>query len=67
MVPEPRVIAWSEMESPIGPLTLAMTPRGICYIDFGAGERTQIELKVWARRPVPLRPPGTIRIGNWRM
>nr|MBO2498022.1 [Fe-S]-binding protein [Bacillota bacterium] len=50
MIPEPRVIAWSEMESPIGPLTLAITPRGICYIDFGAGERTQVELKVWARR-----------------
>ena len=50
MIPEPRVIAWSEMESPIGPLTLAMTPRGICYIEFGAGERTQIELRVWTHR-----------------
>ena len=50
MVLEPRVIAWSEMDSPIGPLILAMTARGICYIDFGSGERGQIGLKVWTRR-----------------
>jgi methylated-DNA-[protein]-cysteine S-methyltransferase len=45
-----RVIAWSEMDSPVGPLTLAMTARGICYIDFGAGERAQMNLKVWTYR-----------------
>jgi len=50
MIPESRVIAWSEMESPVGPLTLAMTTQGICYIEFGAGDRARIELKVWARR-----------------
>ena len=52
MNPEARVIAWSEMDSPVGPLTLAMTTQGICYIDFGKGDRAQIELKLWARRQI---------------
>ena len=64
MIPEPRVIAWSEMASPYRTAHAGDDHQGICYIDFGAGERTQIELKVWThRRFAPF--VWNERIGNW--
>jgi len=38
------------MDSPVGPLTLAMTAKGVCSIEFGKGEQTLVGIKVWAEQ-----------------
>jgi O-6-methylguanine DNA methyltransferase len=43
-------IVYAEMESPIGPLVVAATERGICHIDFGAFRDGEPELRRWSRR-----------------
>ncbi|MFC4075861.1 methylated-DNA--[protein]-cysteine S-methyltransferase [Salinithrix halophila] len=49
MVSGSRVIAWSEMESPIGPILLALTNKGLCRLDFIKGEQAYITMKLWAK------------------
>ncbi|GAB7387427.1 hypothetical protein BSNK01_12630 [Bacillaceae bacterium] len=43
-------VKYSTMESPVGPITLASTERGVCWIDFGEGDRVIASLKQWCRR-----------------
>lgn len=39
MVSGSRVLVWSEMDSPIGSITFAMTGKGLCRLDFMNGSR----------------------------
>ena len=32
-------ITWASVESPVGPMMIGATDRGICFVQFGAGER----------------------------
>jgi O-6-methylguanine DNA methyltransferase len=41
-----------QIESPLGPLTLAATERGLCNIDFGAYEQRKQALHTWAGRQI---------------
>lgn len=50
MIPGSRTVVWSQMDSPVGPLTLAMTAKGVCSIEFGKGEQTLVGIKVWAEQ-----------------
>lgn len=45
-----RLIYYSEMNSPIGPLIVARTEKGICWINFGKSEDNLFILKRWAKR-----------------
>ncbi|OYD08504.1 methylated-DNA--[protein]-cysteine S-methyltransferase [Paludifilum halophilum] len=49
MVTGSRVIAWSEMESPVGPIVIAATNKGLCRLDFDRGEQTRIGRSLWAK------------------
>lgn len=50
MNPKQQVIAWSRMDSQIGPLTIAMTAKGVSAIQFGEGEKVLLGIKVQANR-----------------
>ncbi|GGE26133.1 methylated-DNA--protein-cysteine methyltransferase [Marinithermofilum abyssi] len=52
-----RVVAWSEMDSPVGPLTLAWSSIGLCRLEFGNGESSLMSLKVWLKEWL-----GTVRL-----
>ncbi|OEF98986.1 [Fe-S]-binding protein [Vulcanibacillus modesticaldus] len=45
-----RVVYYTEMDSKIGPLTIAATNKGVCWIDFGKIEDTLYYLQRWAKR-----------------
>lgn len=47
---ECNAIYFSEMDSPIGRLTLTATDRGLCSIEFGGLKDQEIPLRVWAKR-----------------
>jgi methylated-DNA-[protein]-cysteine S-methyltransferase len=42
-------IYYAETDSPIGPITVASTSQGICWIDFGNGKKTLLNLERWAK------------------
>ena len=44
------VIAYTVFQSPIGPLTLASTEKGLCRVEFGSGQLVQSSLTRWAKR-----------------
>ncbi|GAF09620.1 iron-sulfur cluster-binding protein [Paenibacillus pini JCM 16418] len=46
---EDKVIYYDEMESPIGPLTIAATGKGICLIEFGPFVVKEAVLQKWSR------------------
>ncbi|MFV9511227.1 methylated-DNA--[protein]-cysteine S-methyltransferase [Tepidibacillus sp. LV47] len=50
MKPSSRVIYYTEMETPIGYLTIAATTKGVCWIDFGMSKDTFPALQRWAKR-----------------
>ncbi|CRF28599.1 methylated-DNA--protein-cysteine methyltransferase [Mycobacterium tuberculosis] len=43
-------IIYDEMESPIGPLTLGWSDKGLCSIEFGTFVEAENKLKAWSRR-----------------
>lgn len=45
--PGPAAVYYAEMESPIGPLTLCATDRGLCLIEFGTFADTGSTIKKW--------------------
>ena len=45
-----RIIYYTELESPIGYVTIASTAKGICWIDFGKHKDTLPSLQRWAKR-----------------
>jgi len=45
-----RKIFYTEMESPIGYLTIASTAKGICWIDFGKSKDSLPALQRWSKR-----------------
>ncbi|ALS24222.1 methylated-DNA--[protein]-cysteine S-methyltransferase [Paenibacillus naphthalenovorans] len=42
-------IKYDEMESPIGPLTLGWSDKGLCSIEFGTFKETETKLRAWSR------------------
>jgi methylated-DNA-[protein]-cysteine S-methyltransferase len=42
-------LLFSEMDTPLGPLTLARTKKGLCRIDFNQGESVLRTLERWSR------------------
>ncbi|MFX3631307.1 MAG: methylated-DNA--[protein]-cysteine S-methyltransferase [Candidatus Pristimantibacillus sp.] len=53
----------AEMSSPIGPLTVTATKRGICHIDFGSYAEVKSNLLAWSER----QPELADYHGEWRM
>ncbi len=49
MVPEMHEVYYSSMESPIGKLSLAWTPRGLCRVCFGDED----EIRTWLEDNLP--------------
>ncbi len=45
-----NIVYYTEMNSPIGPITLASTNKGICWLNFGHSEDNLFSLKIWVRR-----------------
>ncbi|SDX49814.1 methylated-DNA-[protein]-cysteine S-methyltransferase/epoxyqueuosine reductase [Marininema mesophilum] len=45
-----RVLAWSEIESPVGPILLTATKKGLCRLDFSSEEQARLGIDLWARR-----------------
>ncbi|HET7628899.1 MAG TPA: methylated-DNA--[protein]-cysteine S-methyltransferase [Bacillales bacterium] len=43
-------IAYGEMESPIGPLTIVCTAKGVCKLEFGSFDETQGNVQGWTRK-----------------
>jgi methylated-DNA-[protein]-cysteine S-methyltransferase len=44
------VLGYTMMESPIGPLLLASTEKGLCFIEFGPKEIASSNLLRWSRK-----------------
>jgi methylated-DNA-[protein]-cysteine S-methyltransferase len=45
-----EVLHYREVSSPIGPLVLVTSSKGLCSIEFGTFARNQEKLKTWANR-----------------
>jgi methylated-DNA-[protein]-cysteine S-methyltransferase len=43
-------VVFGTMPSPIGPLTIACTDKGVCAIEFGKDEKAILTLQFWCRR-----------------
>lgn len=43
-------VGYTMMESPIGPILLASTDQGLCFIEFGCEEASLIALNAWCRK-----------------
>lgn len=50
MEERPKMVLYTEMASPIGPITLASTNKGVCWIDFGKSDETINSLRIWSKR-----------------
>lgn len=44
------VVKYAKMKSPIGPLTIASTSEGVCYIGFGDSESEKYALLRWCQK-----------------
>ncbi|HET7522196.1 MAG TPA: methylated-DNA--[protein]-cysteine S-methyltransferase [Bacillales bacterium] len=44
------VVFYGEMESPIGPLTVVRTTKGVCKLEFGSVEETYPGIHVWVKK-----------------
>jgi O-6-methylguanine DNA methyltransferase len=49
-------ICYGELDSPIGPLLLAATPKGICSVHFGRFREQEAELRRWSQQHLPGSP-----------
>ncbi len=47
MTPASQTIVWSQMDSPVGPLTLAVSHRGLCQLTFSKKSAPVVGLQVW--------------------
>jgi len=45
-----KKVYYTEMDTLIGPLTIAATDKGVSWINFGKGEETIFALERWAKR-----------------
>ncbi|UFJ62909.1 methylated-DNA--[protein]-cysteine S-methyltransferase [Brevibacillus sedimenti] len=45
-----QVLGYTTMDSPIGPLLIASTKNGLCFIEFGDGEQALSSLQRWCRK-----------------
>ena len=45
-----EVIYYCEMDSKVGPITIASTKKGVCWLEFGYNEKTINLLKIWAKK-----------------
>lgn len=45
-----NVLGYTVMQSPIGPLLLASTEEGLCYIDFGTEKEAVQNLLCWSKK-----------------
>ncbi|MFT9488534.1 MAG: methylated-DNA--[protein]-cysteine S-methyltransferase [Tepidibacillus sp.] len=45
-----KMVYYKEMDSPIGPLTIAATTNGVCWIEFGMIEDSLFLLKRWVKQ-----------------
>jgi methylated-DNA-[protein]-cysteine S-methyltransferase len=43
-------VFYSETDTPIGPLLVATTSKGLCYIDFGKGNKSLYNLQRWSKK-----------------
>ncbi len=43
-------VVYTTMPSPIGPLTIAKTNEGVCFIDFGDSTKNLMTLRLWCQR-----------------
>lgn len=43
-------IFYGETDSPIGPLTIVVTPKGVCKLEFGGVDQTLAKMRVWANK-----------------
>lgn len=44
------VVSYTVYHSPVGPLTLAATEKGLCRVEFGPGEHAQLSLSRWIKK-----------------
>ncbi len=51
-----ETVGYTMMDSPIGPLLLASTRKGLCLIEFGAEETSLIALQRWSRKWLHAKP-----------
>jgi len=54
------IVAYDRIDSPVGPLLVAVSPRGLCRVDYGG---TEAEIVAWAesQRLVPRHDPDAVR------
>lgn len=54
------IVAYDRIDSPVGPLLVAVSPRGLCRVDYGG---TEAEIVAWAEshRLVPRHDPDAVR------
>ncbi|MBA4493421.1 methylated-DNA--[protein]-cysteine S-methyltransferase [Paenactinomyces guangxiensis] len=50
MAPATQTVVWSQMDSPIGPLTLAMTHQGLCQLTFNKKSDPVLGLQLWSNQ-----------------
>jgi methylated-DNA-[protein]-cysteine S-methyltransferase len=43
-------VGYTTIETPIGPLLIASTKKGLCFIQFGTGEHALLSLAAWSER-----------------
>jgi methylated-DNA-[protein]-cysteine S-methyltransferase len=51
-----RELGYTTMDSPIGPLLLASTEEGLCFIEFGEEEKAVTSLQRWSRKTLGVTP-----------
>lgn len=44
-----RVLIWGETDTPVGPITLALSGKGVCHLGFMNGEQALLHLERWAK------------------
>lgn len=47
-------VKYSMMSSPIGPIMIASTPQGVCYVGFGNGDSEKFALLRWCQKWVAM-------------
>lgn len=45
-----EVVYYTELETEVGPITIASTIKGICWLNFGYNEKTINQLRIWAKK-----------------
>jgi len=45
-----KSVIYTTISSPIGPLTIASTDQGLCFIAFGEGAKAFLALQLWCRK-----------------